>query len=364
MPRPAPVTTARRDPHSFLVLRENQFAYASALRLAAKTSAPARPVVTAHGPSGVGKSHLARQLIRAATAEQPDLLLAHVTAAEFAAEWETALTAKCPADFERAYGGLELLICEDVQHLVRREMAQGVLVRVVDEVLASGGRVLLTAARAPGELRPLSPRLVSRCHAGVCAAIDLPGETSRLKLLSHYAQAGPASLPMDVLRFLAEAFPASPRELLAMLTRLRQTAEQRRVPIDAALARRVVSQEPASVAVPISRIARAVAREFGVSVHDLRSPTRAQALVVPRHVSMWLARELTHAGYSKIGDYFSGRRHSSVVHACHRTQQLLDDHPRLASQLRTIRATLAASRGGAERRKPDNRRRTRPAHAG
>jgi chromosomal replication initiator protein len=39
---------------------------------------------------------------------------------------------------------------------------------------------------------------------------------------------------------------------------------------------------------------------------------------------MWLARRFTRAALSEIGDYFGGRKHSTVVSAAHRVDELID----------------------------------------
>jgi chromosomal replication initiator protein len=41
---------------------------------------------------------------------------------------------------------------------------------------------------------------------------------------------------------------------------------------------------------------------------------------------MWLARRYTRAALSEIGDFFGGRKHSTVVSATHRVDELIDSH--------------------------------------
>jgi chromosomal replication initiator protein len=43
---------------------------------------------------------------------------------------------------------------------------------------------------------------------------------------------------------------------------------------------------------------------------------RSQNVVYPRHVAMFLARELTGLSFPEIGEHFGGRDHTTVLHAC------------------------------------------------
>jgi hypothetical protein len=91
-----------RDAHSFLVIEENRLAFAAAMQL--RTGEASRPcrLVTVTGPAGVGKSHLARQLVREALAIDPQLVDVHLTAAEFAAEFAAAAEARCIPEFQQS----------------------------------------------------------------------------------------------------------------------------------------------------------------------------------------------------------------------------------------------------------------------
>src|SRR5690606_5540895 len=154
--------------HSALVLvPENRFAHAAAIRLLDPSNG-AVPIVTVYGVSGVGKTQLARQIARQAAIERPDVRLLHLTAAEFSIELAKASQSGMLEEFQAAYRRQNLLICEDIQALQKRPESQRQLLAIVDEIVAAGGRVLLTCNLPPGELKGLCPKLVNRCHGGVC----------------------------------------------------------------------------------------------------------------------------------------------------------------------------------------------------
>jgi chromosomal replication initiator protein len=77
-----------------------------------------------------------------------------------------------------------------------------------------------------------------------------------------------------------------------------------------------------------------------VELRVLRSATRQRQVREARQVAMFLARELTGLSLVKIGAYFGGRDHTTVLHACRKVEQELAGEPALAGALRQLRASL------------------------
>jgi chromosomal replication initiator protein len=97
-------------------------------------------------------------------------------------------------------------------------------------------------------------------------------------------------------------------------------------PISRELAERELTEfcSQHSPQVRLPDIQRAVCEEFGVEPATLRSSRRNRAAAEPRMLCMWLARRYTRAALSEIGDFFGGRRHSTVVSAKRKIDGLLN----------------------------------------
>ncbi|MFV0443816.1 MAG: helix-turn-helix domain-containing protein [Planctomycetaceae bacterium] len=329
-----------RDPHSFLVMEENRFAYAAVMQL--RTGEASRPcrLVTVTAPSGCGKSHLARQLVREARTENPKLSEIHVTAGELGAEYAAAAQGSCIPEFQESFRRTQLLIVEDLQMLNQRDATQQELLALVDDVIARGGRVLLTANQPMGELRQLPGKLVSRCHGGVCAEITLPSNASRTTLLSHFAAALQLPVSEDLLRVLARQLPLSPRELHGALINLRNLADGSRRRMDLETAQAIIRELTAAAGPSIADIARIVSSEFGVAVTMMRSPGRVQSTVTARQTAMYLARTLANQSLNAIGDYFGGRNHATVLHACRQVAKQLTEDQELNHRIQQVQRQL------------------------
>ena len=91
-------------------------------------------------------------------------------------------------------------------------------------------------------------------------------------------------------------------------------------------------QELPAKSITPQKVTRAVAKEFGILISELRSTRRSQSLVLPRQCAMWLCRKLCHASYPELGQFFE-RQHSSVIHAVRKLESRLDHEPTLRLRL-------------------------------
>ena len=64
-----------------------------------------------------------------------------------------------------------------------------------------------------------------------------------------------------------------------------------------------------------NHITSAVANHYGVTVADMKSPSRKREFVNARKMAMYLIRMFTNYSLIQIGSFFGGRDHSTVIHA-------------------------------------------------
>jgi hypothetical protein len=91
----------------------------------------------------------------------------------------------------------------------------------------------------------------------------------------------------------------------------------------------------------VNDIQRAVAEHFGVRVDDMLSTDRTRAMARPRHVAMYLARELTAKSFPQIGRCF-GRDHVTVLHAVNLIEGQIAHDAEIAARVDRIRDLLQA----------------------
>jgi chromosomal replication initiator protein len=96
----------------------------------------------------------------------------------------------------------------------------------------------------------------------------------------------------------------------------------------------------------VEEIQRRICQDFDISMDELVSASRAQAVAWPRQVAMYLTRELTDATLPAIGRAFGNRNHTTVLHACKRTAARIAEDP---SAYDTVQRLHTELRGDADR---------------
>jgi len=293
-----------------------------------------------YGPTGVGKSHLALELAEAWRGRYPRDAVVVTQGADFARSYATALKQDALPALRRRYRELSLLVLEDVQQLTGKDAAQGELARTLDEIAQQRGRVIVTASRAPWELRNLAPPLTSRLSAGHTVPIALPEAQTRLAILQRLAQERGARLPTEAARVLADGLPVAAPRLAGVLMQLLTMTGGARNTIDVDLARRFKAKYLDGARPTMRAITAAAAKYFDLKIGQLKGPTRRRGVVWARNVAMYLARQLTGKSYLAVGRYYGGRDHTTVMHACRKTQQMIDTDPACRQAMEDVRSLL------------------------
>ncbi|MFZ2629274.1 MAG: helix-turn-helix domain-containing protein, partial [Rugosibacter sp.] len=92
--------------------------------------------------------------------------------------------------------------------------------------------------------------------------------------------------------------------------------------------------------VSLEQIQKTVADFYKIKTADLYSKKRSRAIARPRQIAMWLAREITGHSLPEIGDFFGGRDHTTVIHACRTITTLRSSETKLNNDLHVLTQTL------------------------
>jgi chromosomal replication initiator protein len=318
----------------WIVLPENHAARQAAERVlacvrdrgpAGKPSRATNPLFL-HGPPGTGKTRLVGELVSALT-ESTGLIITQMPASDLAVV----------EDSQAAPLG-DVVVVEDVQHLPARRVED--LVGLIDRCLGRQRQLVLTAVAGPAQLTDLPVRLTSRLAQGLVVGLEPLSPASRREYLQQRLAERGLDVPDEVFAWLANQATGSLRQIEGLLTQLEQLTASLGRPVRAEDLARLTEDDPARRPT-MERIVQRVGRYFRVEPDRLCSGRRSREVLLPRQVSMYLARQLTGLSLEQIGAYFGGRDHTTVLHACRKVEQALSADAGLGGAVRQLHADLA-----------------------
>jgi chromosomal replication initiator protein len=244
----------------------------------------------------------------------------YATVEAFTYHFIGALGSRSTERFKRCYRDADVLLIDDVQFLASKAKTEEEFFHTFNALYENGRQLVVTCDRLPRQLVNVEERLRERFEAGLVAEIEPPDETTRVAILRKRAQLDGITLPDEsVLELIASRVTDNVRALEGALIRVVAYHSLSRRPIDRQLALTVLDAmypQAKSRSLSIEDIQAAVAARYGITVAELTSPSRAVRIAWPRHIALHLARELTSASLSEIGQAFGGRNHATVLHAC------------------------------------------------
>ncbi len=279
-----------------------------------------------YGGVGLGKTHLMQAIGNHVQETQPELHVVYLHCEQFVQGLVNALQYKRVEQFKAFHRSVDLLLIDDIQFLAGKERSQDEFFHTFNALVGKQRQIVATCDRYPKEIDGLETRLSSRLGGGFSAAIDPPSTEHRAAILLNKAAQRGVTLPHDVAYFIGENMIGSIRELESALSRVLLQAGIEKAEIDVAFARHALRDlmPVRERLINVSRIRATVTEYFGIPEEAIRSRRRPKEIVVPRQLAMKLTHELTSMSLASIGEAFGGRDHTTVLHACHKIDAILN----------------------------------------
>lgn len=274
------------------------------------------PCLYINSTTGLGKSHLTHAVAHKVFAEAPMTRLHYVTAQQFAVEMVRGIQARTMDSFKRKYQEqCDMLLVEDIHSLTGKKKTQEELNEVLDCLIKSGKRVILTANAAPRDLVGIDGEFRSRMTSGLVTMIKAPDISTRHRIVEKKACQHQLVMEQDYISYLAQHIRGDVRQVESAIIAIRAKARLNGGEVDMDLVREVVANVVGTDQLLTTQmISELVSRQFRVSMKDMQSRSRKRTLTFPRQVAMFLSRKHTDESLADIGKLFN-RDHSTVLHA-------------------------------------------------
>lgn len=328
---------------NFVVGKSNQLALAAAMQVAENPGHAYNPLFI-YGGVGLGKTHLMHAIGHSILERNPDAKILYLHSERFVADMIKALQRNAMHEFKRYYRSLNALLIDDIQFFAGKDRSQEEFFHTFNSLFDSQQQIVLTCDRYPKEIDGLEERLKSRFGWGLTTAIEPPELETRVAILMAKAEAAKVALSEEVAFFIGKHIQSNVRELEGALKRVIANAHFTGQAITIDFAREALKDLLTLQAklITIENIQRTVAEYYKIKLSDLLSKRRNRSLARPRQIAMTLAKQLTTHSLPEIGEYFGGRDHTTVLHACRAINKLLTQDLDIQEDFKNLLRILSA----------------------
>lgn len=306
-----------------------RFAYAASMAISESPAKTYNPLFI-YGSVGLGKTHLMQAIAHKSQLVNPQRKVCYITSEKFTNQLISAIQSRTTQQFRARYRFVDILLIDDIHFIAGKESTQEEFFHTFNALYDAHKQIVVTSDRPPRDIPGLEERLVSRFGWGLVTDIQPPDYETRVAILQKKMEKETVLVPDDVVHFIAKRIKSNIRELEGALIRVVAYSSLTGAPIDLKLAQEIlkdtITEEESKIT--INLIQKKVADYFNLKVSDMRMKSRVKSVAFPRHVAMYLVRELTGHSLPEIGEFFGGRNHTTVLHAYQKIKEemLVNSH--------------------------------------
>ncbi len=333
---------------TFVVGKPNELAHAAARRVSEGGPVTFNPLVL-YGGVGLGKTHLMHAIAWELRARNPELNVLYLSAEQFMYRFVQALRERKMMDFKHLFRSVDVLMVDDVQFIAGKDSTQEEFFHTFNALVDQNKQIIISADRAPGEIKDLEDRVKSRLQCGLVVDLHPTDYELRLGILQTKVQLHQATYPDlqiadGVLEFLAHRISTNVRVLEGALTRLFAFASLVGREIDMELTQDCLADvlRASERKITVEEIQRKVSDYYNIRLSDIIGPKRLRSYARPRQVAMYLCKQLTSRSLPEIGRRFGGRDHTTIMHGVRRIEELKVTDGQIAEDVEMLRRALEA----------------------
>lgn len=330
---------------NFVVGNSNRFAHALALG-AAETPGKAYNPLFIWGGVGLGKTHLMHAMENYINENYPRLKTLFVSAETFTVELIESIAKKSTDIFREKYRKIDALFVDDIQFIAGKVSMEEEFFNTFNSLFEDSKQIVLSSDRPPNEIPNLADRLKSRFGWGYLGDIQPPEYETRVAILKQKAENQKINIDTEILMYIADNITMNIRELEGVFKTLSAYSGlvNREITLDMAkdAIKKYRTSSSAKIITP-EMIIKAVSSVFRIKEEDITSKRKTKEIVLPRQIAIYLCKNLTELSYNKIGEYFGGKDHSTIIHAIKKVEAFMEEDSEIKEKIEKITSDMKNS---------------------
>ena len=337
--------------NNFIVGSSNRFAFTASMAVAEKPGKAYNPLFL-YGKSGLGKTHLMHS-IGNYILENTDLKVLYISSDKFVNDFINAVRSDDKDNFNKIdgfkskYRNIDVLMIDDIQFLGNATKGQEEFFHTFNELYNENKQIIIASDRSVDDLKMLENRLLTRFNWGLTANITPPDFDLRMSIIERKIahQESAKDVPKEVIEYIANNFASDVRQLEGAITRVFAYAlMMNRGIVDLETAVDALKDQLTDRSVyknDVHRIQTVVCDYFKITIDDIKGKKRSQNINYPRQVAIYLCRTLANESFPKIGSYFGGRDHSTIMSSYRKIQNDLKTNEQLKVVIKELKQMLS-----------------------
>ena len=301
---------------TFVIGTNNNLAHAASLAVAETPGQIYNPLFI-YGGAGLGKTHLMQAIAHFIIASDPSKKVLYVTSETFTNELIESVKTNKNTEFRNKYRNIDVLLIDDIQFIIGKVSTHEEFFNTFNDLYLLGKQIVISSDRPPKEMETLPDRLRTRFESGLPVDIQIPTYETKMAIINKKSEALGIDFPYEVKDYVATNITSSIRELEGALTKLSAYSKLSHTPLTAEFAENTLKD----LISPYSKkeitpelIIDVVAEHFHIKPEDIISHKRSADIAFPRHIAMYLCRQMTQTPLEAIGKALGGRDHSTILY--------------------------------------------------
>ena len=308
---------------TFIVGDNNDYAHAASLKVAEEPGDTYNPLFIYGGP-GLGKTHLMHAIANYILENDKSKKVIYVTSETFTNEIVDAVRdsknehSTARQEFRNKYRNVDVLLIDDIQFIIGKESTQLEFFHTFNHLYESQKQIIISSDKHPSTMTMLEERLRSRFEMGLTVDVKPPTYETRMAILRKKVSEENIILDDNILDYIASNIVSNIRELQGAINKVISFSNLCDKEITMELAKEALADminPNMRREITVEYISETVVDHFGITVKDLLSSKRNSNIVFPRHICMYLCRELTGNSLADIGSKLGNRHHSTILHS-------------------------------------------------
>ncbi len=327
----------------FAVSSTNQVAFAASQAVAQNPGTSYNPLFL-YGGVGVGKTHLAQGVAHTILSNNNEAHVYFCSGERFMNDLIESIREKTTQRFRKKYRTLGLIIVDDIQFIAGKQTVQEEFFHTFNNIVSSGGQVILTSDRPPHEIRNLEDRLRSRFSGGLIVDIQQPDFELRTAILLIKAREKNIELDMEAAKAISEVV-LDTRSLEGTLLSLYARSITTKKSIDLEVVEDFFKSKVESIKKKLSPkdVMKTICTFYDIKQSHLIGRTRTEKLALARQVAMYLLRTQLNLNLEEVAYITKRKDHTTVMHAVNKVQSLMMKDVSFKEEVDMITKTFQAS---------------------